>query len=139
MPQDRIQREIEDILSKLDDLPEERKPIKMRRRSRQASKAANNALSSLTSISVKHLMVAALALVVIGFITSQAYETFGRWTLIAGIVLFIASIVLSALSRGTTSPTSPQYEKRWRGEPLELDDNPTFGDRVRSWFGSKRR
>ena len=110
MPQDRIQREIEDILSKLDDLPEERKPIQMRRRSRQASKAANNAFASLTNISVKHLMVAALALVVIGFITSQAYDTFGRWTLIAGSFGRRSSIsncaAKSAVAPGSLRPES---------------------------------
>lgn len=138
MPEDRIQREIEDILSKLDDLPAERKPIPMRRRQRQARSFADGLFASLGGLSVRHVMIASLALIIIGFITGRAYHDFGQWTLIAGVVLFIAAIVLSALTRGRGAAPAPHVEKRWRGEPLDLEE-PTLGDRLRAWFNTKRR
>jgi hypothetical protein len=133
MPDDKIQREIEDLLSRLDDLPAERKPIPMRRRSRQASSFVGGALANL---SVRHVMIASLALIVFGFVAKKAYPDFGQWTLIAGVLLFVTAIVLSALNRG--GPPAPASEKRWRGQSMNLT-GPTLGDRVRAWFGAKRR
>lgn len=136
MPNDKIQREIEDILSRLDDLPGERKPIPMRRRQRQAASFVDGLLAPLAGLSIRHVMIGALALIMIGFFAGSAYPDFGRWMLIAGIVLFISAIVLSALNRGGTS--APASEKRWRGQPINLE-GPTLGDRLRAWFGAKRR
>ncbi len=136
MPEDRIQREIEDILSRLDDLPAERKPIPMRRRQRQAGSFVGGLLAPLAGLSIKHVMIGSLALIMIGFFLRGAYPDFGRWTLIAGVVLFITAIVLSAFNRG--GPSAPQIEKRWRGQPMNLEE-PTLGDRLRAWFNAKRR
>ena len=136
MPNDKIQREIEDILSRLDELPEERKPIPMRGRSRQASSFAGNVLAPLAGLSIRQIMIASLALIMIGFFAGNAYPDFGRWTLIGGVMLFITAIVLSAFHRG--GPSAPRAEKRWRGQPLNLE-GPTLGDRLRAWFNAKRR
>jgi hypothetical protein len=139
MPDDKIQREIEDILSKLDDLPAERKPIPMRRRQRQAASFIDGLLAPLAAITVKHVMIVSLALIVIGFVTGRAYGAFGQWMLIAGVVLFIVGIIYSAMTRGGPAP-GPKIEKRWRGQPMDLDSdtNPSFGDRFRSWFNRRR-
>ena len=137
MPNDKIQREIEDILSRLDDLPAERKPIPMRRRQRQAASFVDRLLAPLAGLSVRHVMIAALALIVVGFITGRAYPDFGHWTLIAGVLLFITAIVLSAFNRGGTASPAPHIEKRWRGQPMDLE-GPTLGERLRAWFNAKR-
>jgi len=136
MPNDKIQREIEDILSRLDDLPAERKPIRMRRRSRRAASFAGSAFAPLAGLSIRHVMIAALALIVAGFFTRNAYPDFGHWTLIGGVLLFFTAIVLSAFNRG--GPPAPASEKHWRGQPLNLE-GPTLGDRLRAWFHAKRR
>ena len=136
MPNDKIQREIEDILSKLDDLPGEGKPIPMRRRQRQAASFLDGLLTPVAGLSIRHVMIAALALIVVGFFTRNAYPDFGRWTLIGGVLLFFTAIVISAFNRG--GPPAPHVEKRWRGQPMDLE-GPTLGDRLRAWFNTKRR
>ncbi len=136
MPNDKIQREIEDILSRLDDLPAEREPIPMRRRSRQASSFVGGVLAPLAGLSIRNVMIASLALILIGFFAGNAYPDFGRWTLIAGVLLFITAIVLSAFNRG--GPAAPASGKIWRGQPMNLE-GPTLGDRLRAWFNAKRR
>jgi hypothetical protein len=136
MPDDRIQREIEDILNRIDDfVPEENKVRRFRRRS-STSKAMRNITEPLSRISLRHVLLAGLALVVIGFFAGRAHPI-GTWMLIAGVILFLTSFALSFFTRNTPS-APPAAEKRWRGRPLELDE-PTFSDRLRAWFGSRRR
>lgn len=143
MADDRIKREIEDILSRLDDLPAERKPIPFRKRSsRQPGSLARGLIEPLTRISIRHVMLTALVLLVVGFFLQGAWA-FGRWMLIAGLVLFVGSFVISFFSR--RAPSRPSgYQKRWRGQPMDLqppgsEATPTFSQRLRAWFARKSR
>jgi hypothetical protein len=137
MPDDKIQREIEDILSRLDHfVPEEGVGSRVRKRSSGAAESLGRFLAPLAFISIKHVMLAALALIVIGFFAGNAYPAFGRWTLIGGVILLFTAIALSFFNRGNGAPQAP--EKRWRGQPMQLE-GPTFGNRVRAWFQAKRR
>ncbi|MDZ4278463.1 MAG: hypothetical protein U1B78_04930 [Dehalococcoidia bacterium] len=134
MPDDKIQREIEDILSRLEDfVPEESATSRMRRRSSDAAGAFGRGMfAPLTRISLRHVMLTALALVVIGFLARGVQ--FGQWMLIAGVILLLTSFALSFVSRGGGN----QIEKRWRGQPMELN-GPSLGERLRAWFQSRRR
>ena len=143
MADDRIKREIEDILSRLDDLPAERKPIPFRKRSSPPpGSLARGLIEPLTRISMRHVMLTALALLVVGFFTRGAWA-FGQWMLIAGLVLFVSCFVISFFNRGAPtarSPRSPRHEKRWRGQPMDLDPpTPTLSQRLRAWFGRRSR
>jgi hypothetical protein len=138
MPEDRIEREIEDILSRLDSfIPEESVASRMRHRASDAAAAFTRAVvAPLARISIRQVMLAALVLIVVGFIAGRALP-YGKWVLIAGVILLVTSFALSFVNRGAGS-APPYTEKRWRGRPLDLQ-GPTFGDRLRSWFQSKRR
>lgn len=135
MPDDKIEREIEDILNRLDDfVPEETVADRMRRRSSGAAAAFGRALiAPLARISLRHVMLTALALVVLGFLAMKVHPLFGRWVLVGGVILFLTSFSLSFFNRGPT-----KTEKRWRGQPLELNE-PSLGDRLRAWLQSRRR
>ena len=140
MADDKIQREIEDILSRLDTfLPEESAASKVRRGSSNVASAFFRALTEpLARISLRQVMLTALVLIVAGFIAGKAYPDVGRWVLIAGLVLLFGSFALSFFSRGGGTPA---MEKRWRGERLVLgpEGPPSLGDRLRTWFRTKRR
>jgi len=140
MADDKIKREIEDILNRLDDLPAERKPIPIRKRSSGSpGSLARGLIEPLTRISVRHVMLTALALVIVGFFIRGATDA-GRWLLIAGLVLFISSFVISFFGRRAGPATSPRYQKRWRGQPMDLDPpTPTLSQRLRAWFGRRSR
>ncbi len=135
MPDDKIEREIEDILSRLDDfVPEETVADRMRRRSSGAAAAFGRAIiAPLAGISLRHVMLTALILVIVGFLGMRIHPLFGRWVLVGGVILLLTSFALSLFSRGPT-----KTEKRWRGQPLELNE-PSLGDRLRAWLQSKRR
>ena len=129
MPEDRIQREIEDILSRLDDLPEDR-IVPFRRRPFNATATLGRLLEPLARISVRQVMLAALILIFVGFVGARVNPVLGRWVLIAGVILFLTSFALSFLHRG---PGAPATDRRWRGRPLDLRE-PGPGDRLRAWF-----
>ncbi len=135
MPDDKIQREIEDILNRLDAfVPDESVASRMRRRSSGAAAAFGHAIiAPLARISLRQVMLTALALVVLGFLAMRVHPLFGRWVLVAGLILFLTSFALSFVSRGAANT-----DKRWRGRPVELN-GPSVGDRLRAWLQAKRR
>jgi hypothetical protein len=135
MPDDKIQREIEDILNRLDAfVPEESVASRMRRRSSDAAGGFGRAIiAPLARISLRQVMLTALVLVVLGFLAMRVHPLFGRWLLVGGLILFLTSFALSFFSRGPT-----KTERRWRGRPMELDE-PSLGDRLRAWLQAKRR
>jgi hypothetical protein len=135
MPDDKIEREIEDILNRLDDfVPEETVADRMRRRSSDAAAAFGRAIiAPLARISLRHVMLTALALVVLGFLAMRVHPLFGRWVLVGGVILFLTSFALSFFNRGPA-----KTEKRWRGQPMELNER-SLGDRLRAWLQSRRR
>ncbi len=135
MPDDKIQREIEDILNRLDDfVPEERVSSRVRRRSSDAAATLGRAiLAPLARISLRQVMLTALALVILGFLGMRVQPMYGRWLLVGGVILFLTSFALSFDSRGPA-----ETEKRWRGQPMVLR-GPSLGDRVRAWLRARRR
>ena len=135
MPDDRIQREIEDILNRLDAfVPEESAARRMRRRSSGAAANFGRALiAPLMGISLRQVLLTALALIVLGFLGQRVHPLLGRWVLIAGVILLLSSFAFSFFSRGAAPA-----EKRWRGQPMELH-GPSLGDRLRAWLQAKRR
>jgi hypothetical protein len=140
MPDDKVQREIEELLNKLDEfVPEKKSPRRERKTSQVAPNLGDGLLNQLGSISLKHVMLAAFALVVIAFLAMPVAPMLGRWVVIAGLILFVTAFALSFFNK---TPSAPRVEKRWRGEVMDLDSGaggPSFGDRLRAWFDSKRR
>ena len=141
MAGDKVQREIEDILNRLDTfLPEESVTTKVRRRSSSAASEFLHALiEPVLSISLRQVMLAALLLIVGGYIAGRAGSGIGNWVLIAGVALLFAGFALSFFSR--SGGGAPAGEKRWRGQPMVLGPErpPGLGDRLRAWLRAKRR
>lgn len=136
MPEDRIQREIEDILNRLDDfVPEESVTSRVRRRSSGAAGSfLQTILAPIASISLRHVMMTSLVLILVGFIGMRVDPIIGRWALIGGVILFLTTLALSIFHK----PAPPATEKRWRGQPMDLSE-PTLGDRLRAWLQNKKR
>lgn len=134
MPDNNIEREIEDILNRLDKfVPEESVGSRMRRRTPGPLGNLIRALfAPLTRISLGQVMLAAMALVFVGFVARRA-GPIGTWILLAGVILFLTAFALSLVTRGG-APT----EKQWRGRSLELR-GPSLADRLKAWFKSRRR
>jgi hypothetical protein len=139
MPDDKIQREIEDILNRLDTfLPEESVASRVRKRSSgAASSLVHSIVEPVTHISLRQVILTALGLIFAGFLVRYSYPSAGRWILIAGVVLLLGSFALSFFNRSGGGGV-PATEKHWRGQPMVLH-SPSLGDRLRTWFRTKRR
>jgi hypothetical protein len=130
MPNDDIEREIKDILERLDHfVPEERATSRFgKRTSRWASDVYRGVASRLASISLSQVMLAALAMVVFAWLFRFVNPAVARWVIIAGVILLVVSFVASLRASRTAG-----NEKRWRGQVIDLS-GPSFADRLRSWF-----
>lgn len=132
---DNIEREIEEILSQLDEfVPEEGMARRVRRRSSDWAANLNRAITSrLARVSLGQIMLVALALVLVSLLFWRVNPLLARWVIIAGLILFFTSFILSLrLGRGRN------VQRRWRGQVIDISQ-PSLSERVRSWLRGKRR
>jgi hypothetical protein len=129
---DRIEREIEEILRKIDNFVPEgaRRPA---RRAGQPFVAAQNwFLKRLARISLNQVMMWSLLLVVIGFFARGV--PLGFWMMVGALIVFATAFLLSRLNGNHR----PRVEKRWRGEPIDYAE-PGWPDRIKAWLKGQRR
>lgn len=130
----KIQREIDEILSGLEGFPPKRS---VRSRLGAAVTSFWRGLRGLGGglprprFSAGQLLLLAGAIIVIAYVLDIGSGDVNRLIIGAGLGLFILAFVLS-LRRQSRPP-----EKLWRGEPLELH-GPSVGTRFRSWWGRWR-
>ncbi len=127
---DRIEREIEEILDKIDRfVPEERLPIRFRRRARNVfTETRDFFLSPLARVSLSQVMLIGLGLFIVALFLGRVDSTLARWTMIVGAILFLGGFALTLLSG-----RSGQQQKRWRGRVVEYGE-PALAERLRTWF-----
>jgi VIT1/CCC1 family predicted Fe2+/Mn2+ transporter len=131
---DKLEREVEEILRKLDRfVPKEGPLARARRRVGQAAADFFHAvLARLSHISLGQVMLASLVLVVLAFFFRGASPMLARWVIIGGLILFFTAFVLSLRSGRS------RYERRWRGRVIDLSE-PSLGDRLRNWLQRRNR
>jgi len=128
---DQLQREIEDLLNKLDEfIPEQKATTRLRHRLGERVGGLRRRLVSLFArVSLGHLMIVSLVLIFIAFAFRSS--TVGKYSLFAGLGLLAVTIVISFVTNRQTP------EKRWRGQPVDLSQ-PRPLDRLQSWFKKRR-
>ena len=123
---DRIQREVEELLEKLDTFPPRRS---LWTRVRDSFSRVFQRLGGLRlpSLSAGHFLLIAIAAVVGAWAILPAGSGAGRWIIAGGIVVFIGAFIFS-LRRQSRPP-----EKYWRDRPMDLrrSSGPPRG---RSWW-----
>ncbi len=132
---DRIEREIEEILERLDNelpggaLPEDKKPISLMQRRQQATKKAPQVprgprQNPLARFSPSTLLVTGAGLTVGGFILSS-FSGVLIWVALAGVALFIGSFIWSLTRTHTDRPGAsgdqPAKGVYWRDRYIEYD------------------
>ena len=140
----RVEREIEEILSKLEpERPVSRAPIRMRRslRSRATRKASrlSSRLPSLPRVNPGSIMMAGILLILSGFLLRSVSPELTRWVVIVGLVLFFTSFVLSFWPSARSGPASS--EVYWRGERISRSElrGPSPKARVQQWWRGRNR
>jgi hypothetical protein len=142
--QDRIQREVEELLEKLDTfVPEERLASKIRNRARrQKAQGEPNALQRawkrVARISLGQLLLAGFALILVAWFFRAPLGGFSTWLIGLGLVMAAVAFVLSMMRGGTGRTVGGSVERRWRGQPIEYSSGPSAADRIRDWFRRRR-
>ena len=131
---DNIEREVEEILRKLDKfVPEEGRLTRVRRRLGQAIfDLSHSLLARLSRISLGQVMLASLILVVVAFFFRSASPVLARWVIIGGLILLFTAFVLPLLGGRSRN------ERRWRGQVIDLSE-PSLGSRLRHWLERRSR
>ena len=140
---DRIEKEIEEILRKIDDFVPE-KPRSVRKRpadksapafenpSRAATPRSSGTGGSLSRVSLNQVMGWSLIAVLVAFFLPIPGS---GWVILAALLVFGVAFLLSRMGGGSSSRG---VEKRWRGEPIDLS-GPSLPTRIRDWIKGKRR
>ncbi len=122
---DRIQREVEELLARLDTLPP-RRPFWTRVRDGFSRGFQMIGGLKLPSLSAGHVLLIAIAVIVSAWVLLPNSSDLARWVIAGGVVAFIAAFLFS-LRRQSKPP-----EKYWRDRPLDLRRSST--PRGRSWW-----
>lgn len=130
---DNIEKQIEEILNRLDQfVPEEGVVRRFRRRSRAAN--LQRAIAArLGRISLGQVMLTGIAVILLALLFRRVNPMLANWAVIAGLILFFTSFALSLRwGRGR------RVERRWRGQVIDLSQ-PSLADRLRAWLKGRRR
>jgi hypothetical protein len=128
---DRIEREIEEILKKIENFPERGKGGRPPRR--PAPPGGGTAQRWLARVSLRKVMMWALFAVIVAFLLRGIPGAY--WLLVGALVVFVTAFILQ--TRGGPK-TGPGYEKRWRGQTLDLS-GPSWPDRIKAFLKGRKR
>ena len=137
---DRLEREIQEILDKIEQLPS---PPRRRRTSglQRSLRRAGNGVSAwqrtvareLSRVSLSQLVLLSL-LLILGAFFIRGIGPIGTWIMIAGIALLVTSLALMVAGGGSGRSRTRQ----WRGRTISYSRD-SFAQRIRRWFSSRRR
>lgn len=144
---DRVQREIEELLDRLDTfVPEERLASKIRKRRKEQAgpgaleRAWGSVRKRFARVTLGHVMLFGVVLLLAAQFVPGLFYGYDRWALLAGILITVGAFILSAMgwdSRRTIA-SGGSVEKRWRGQTITYNE-PTRTSRIRDWFRRGRR
>jgi hypothetical protein len=137
-PPDRLEREIEEILDKIEDFP-----TASERRARARKKATGRLggaiagqqralLARLSRIDMSQLMLLSFMLILGSLFLRRFSPLLTQWVLYGGVALFLAAFAMLVFGRKSGGgPTgSGAY---WRGRQIEYRQ-PSMAAHVRRWF-----
>jgi hypothetical protein len=131
---DKFEREIEDILNKLDRFPKPKPGDRVRQAfSRQVSGWQRRAALRLANLSVGQIMLAGIVMILVGYFFRVALPGIWYYLVIFGLILFFTSFLLSFFGAGRARGRGQVY---WRGRPAQAyySDGETLAARLRDWW-----
>jgi hypothetical protein len=138
---DRLEREIEEILDKIERFPapETRRARARRRFVRRLGTAISEkqqaVMRELSRISMSQVMLISFLMILGSFFFRRFSPLLMEWALYAGIVLFISSFGIMVFSRGGRR----SVQSRWRGREVAYQSTrASMTLRVRRWWASRR-
>ena len=143
---DKVQREIEELLDRLDTfVPEERLATKIRSRARQHPRGEPGALQRMATrlrrVTYGQMVLGGLGLIVAVFFFRGPLGDIAGPLMIAGLIIAVAGFALSVVNGGaarTLGTSGGRVEKRWRGQVIDYSEPSTI-ERLRGWLRGRRR
>lgn len=142
---DRLEREIEEILGKIEQFPDQESRARRARRrniNRVTSTVAGwqQAIArQLGRVSVSQIMLLSFLLILFSFFfRGRGLPPFlASWILVAGVILFVSAFAVRLLAGGRGG--GGRVEQRWRGRTIEYRTGSSMADRIRRWWASRAR
>jgi hypothetical protein len=141
---DRLEREIEEILDKIEHFPtpESRRARARKRYFRQLGASISERqrafASQLGRISISQVMLISFLMILGSLFFRRVIPVATPWLLYAGIILFVTSFAILMFSRGSRSTGGSQ--QRWRGREIDTGyHQPSPLLRLRRWWSSRTR
>jgi hypothetical protein len=140
----RVEREIEEILSKLDADAPSRPPTRLRRSWRSRVRRLVDRIPrphlSFARLNAGTLMLWGIGLILSALLLRVIAPDLTRWAVIAGLILFFSSFVLAFLHKGGGG-TIGSAETFWRGQRIPRAElrAPSAIDRIKAWWRGRNR
>ena len=126
----KLERDIEEVLAKIDRFPPKRSLwSRVRRRLANAFSGIGRRVAGVPRprVSVSQVLLLGIVLIVVAYVFGSG--SILRLLIIASVVLFIGAFIFSL--RRQSASRGP--EKRWRGQPMDLNEPPSPGSWWRRW------
>ena len=136
---DRLEREIDEILNKIERFPspENRRARARRRVLRRVGGAIAQRQQALlryvSRVSLGQVMLVSFLMILGSFFFNRLNPLLMQWVLYAGIILLISSFAIYMFSK----PAAGQQPTFWRGRKIQYRSEP-LSARLRRWFGAMR-
>jgi hypothetical protein len=136
---DRLEREIEEILNKIEHFPDaETRRTRARKRALRTLGSAiaerqRAVARALGRIAISQVMLVAFLMILAAFFFRAGPMI---WVLYAGIVLLVSSAAIMMFTRGKGGS---MVEQRWRGREIQYSTRgSSLAQRLRRWWDSRR-
>jgi len=136
---DKFEREIDEILKKIDDFPA-RRPIPLRRGNgfaRRFSAWQRTLAVRVARVSVSQVMLTAIAVMVLSYLFRAAFRSVWQYGLMLGLILFFTAFALSFRSGGLGRGAEPYFRGKPRSYYEPRQGAPAFA-RLREWWRRQR-
>jgi hypothetical protein len=137
---DRLERDIDEVLDKIEDFEwhraQRRRPSKLRQAWNGWWQGASDAIGRrLARFSAGHLMLAGFLILVFGIVVLRGL---GLWFVLAGMILFLLGLFLNMRGSGTSGSGTSSATRGgfWRDRYIEYDVEPRG---IRRLFRRRRR
>ncbi len=132
---DRIEREIEDILRKIDDfVPDNGRPRRPPRKTNSGITNAQGWLARrLSKVSLNQVMLWSMIIVFAAFFFRGIPGA--SWVLIGGLIVLATAFILSLRAPSAR----PAQNRRWRGEPVDYSSGPKWPDRLKARLKGRKK
>jgi hypothetical protein len=142
---DRLEREIEEILDKIEHFPtpESRRARARKRYFRRLGASIGERqrafASQLGRISISQVLLISFLMILGSLFLRRALGPAATWILVAGVILFVTSFAIMVFSRGGRSGGGGSSSQRWRGREIQAGyPQPSPLNRIRRWWDAKR-